>query len=110
MKTSTYKSKKGWYWSVGDRFWKNQIEELGRTGIGIEANLLKNNDLLKVELGESKYTLDCVKAVAFIREHNAFETLRGTKIGYVPKSFFELVQVKTKPTPKEVETVQPTLL
>jgi hypothetical protein len=88
MTTGKYNSKKGWYWSVGDRYWGGQGYD--RIGLGIEASLIKGHDMLEVKLGGNQYLLNCKEAVEFIKRFHSFEVLKGKKIGYVSKSLFKL--------------------
>lgn len=90
MTRGTYVSKKGWYWSVGDRYWKGSGNE--RTGLGIESSLLKNNSFLEIYVGQKKYSLDCQLAVDFINKYHSYEDLKGVRLGYVPKNLLEVIE------------------
>ena len=90
MTTGKYTSKKGFYWSVGDRFWGGQGYD--RSGLGIDAALIKGYDQLEISAGGKRYLLNCKEAVEFIKQFHSFETLKGKKIGYVSKSLLKLYE------------------
>lgn len=108
MKIGNYASKKGWYWSVGDRFWKNSPYDT--IGLGIQKPLLMDHDFLNVYLGGREYTLDCQKAIHFINTFNSYETIKGVRLGYISRSLFELQETKPEPKIEEIAPIQHTLL
>ena len=97
MKTLTIT--KGWYWTVGDRFWPK--ENYPREGIGIDKRWFQDPKL-KVEVEGKEYTLDCEEAKKFINDHKSWEDIKSVRLGYIPRT---LLHAKENPSSTKKETM-----
>lgn len=81
--------KKGWYRTAGIQYgWVNMgyLEE----GIGINREALLEGGTLTVKVNDCLYSVDCEKALSFIRKFASHKTMPGgTKVGFISRSIMQ---------------------
>ena len=80
---------KGWYRSVGHKYWEH--DEHTTEGIGIERAYF-NCDELTVVVNDEEYSVDPVEALQFIKDHKSHEYIGGNKVGFIPRSLMKKIQ------------------
>lgn len=81
---------KSWFYSAGMKYgW--QSDGLDVRGVGINKDVLFENESIIVEVDGVEYLLDCKQAIAFINKYKSHYTMPlGTKIGVISKDVLEI--------------------
>lgn len=81
--------KKSFYYSAGDKFnWSK--DGYDRRGVGVERNLINNNEKLELVIDKVSYILDCLEAKKFINQYRSFYPAGyGKYIGVVSKTLLK---------------------
>jgi hypothetical protein len=84
----TVKIAKGWFRIAGSIY--HWPPEFDMRGVGIDADTLKGNESIAVNVQGKSYILDCKEAVDFVRKYSSFQTMSGgTKLGVISASLLK---------------------
>ena len=82
--------KKGWFFAAGWIYkWSKVDRNILPQAVGIDMEILKANESIKVKVKEEEFTLNCVEALAFIRRWQSYKWIKEKCIGIVSKSLLQ---------------------
>ena len=87
MDVGHLKINKGFYYGAGSPKKYNWVKDgFHIYGVGIDIDLLKQYQILQIEVNNQVYGLDTTKAINFIKKYRSLLHIKGTILGVVSKS------------------------
>lgn len=84
--------RKGFFYGAGSVYgWRRLDPNLHIYGVGIDMDILKTNEVIKVRVAKQDYTLNCGEALDFIRRFQSYKWIKQKCIGVVSKSILQMI-------------------
>ena len=84
------KIKKSWFYGAGsDKVYGWARYGFHQWGVGINKDLLKDGDTIRIRIDGLYYELDCTEAINFCSHFNSFKKQKGTILAVVSRSLLK---------------------